>query len=177
MNTHQTGGRQMTQVIQRRFWRAAMGAALAAVVMPGGASAQPAAATPAPAQAAAAPATPTPAETYSYNPEGRRDPFVSLLVRGGDGTGRDERPTGREGLLIADISVRGIVKARNTWVAMLQGPDNRTHIVHSGDKLLDGVIKAITADAVIFSQDVNDPLSLVKQREVRKVLRGKEEGT
>ena len=41
----------------------------------------------------------------------------------------------------------------------------------AGDKLFDGVVKAVTQDAVVFSQDVNDPLSLVKQREVRKSIR------
>ena len=37
--------------------------------------------------------------------------------------------------------------------------------------MFDGTVKAITQDAVVFSQDVNDPLSLVKQREVRKAIR------
>jgi type IV pilus assembly protein PilP len=116
-------------------------------------------------------------EVYSYNPEGRRDPFVSLLSRGADATlNRETRPVGREGLGISEISVRGIVRSRNSLVAMVQGPDNKTYIIHTGDKMLDGVVKAITTDSVVFAQDVNDPLSLVKQREVRKMLRGPEEG-
>jgi len=124
-----------------------------------------------PTQAAPAP------EVHSYNPEGRRDPFVSLLSRGADVTlNRETRPEGRQGLGISEISVRGIVRSRNTFVAMVQGPDNKTYIIHTGDKMLDGVVKAITADSVVFAQDVNDPLSLVKQREVRKMLRGPEEG-
>jgi hypothetical protein len=41
---------------------------------------------------------------------------------------------------------------------------------------MDGTVKTITEDTVVFSQDVNDPLSLVKQREVRKTLRTSEEG-
>ncbi len=36
---------------------------------------------------------------------------------------------------------------------------------------MDGSIKSIAQDAVVFSQDVNDPLSLVKEREVRKTIR------
>jgi hypothetical protein len=36
---------------------------------------------------------------------------------------------------------------------------------------MDGSIKAITNDSVVFSQDVNDPLSMVKQKEVRKTVR------
>jgi hypothetical protein len=41
---------------------------------------------------------------------------------------------------------------------------------------MDGTVKSINQERVIFSQDVNDPLSLVKQREVRKTLRSSEEG-
>ena len=37
-----------------------------------------------PAAAAPAPVTPPPpAEPYTYDPDGRRDPFVSLVARGG----------------------------------------------------------------------------------------------
>jgi Tfp pilus assembly protein PilP len=133
----------------------------------------PAAATPGPQEVPAV----TPTEVYSYNPEGRRDPFVSLLLRGSElSISPDNRPGGREGLMIGEVTVRGIVKNRTAYMAMLQGPDNKTHIIHTGDKMLDGVVKAITADVVVFAQDVNDPLSLVKQREVRKLLRMPEEG-
>ena len=54
---------------------------------------------------------------------------------------------------------------------MVQGPDTKTFIVPPGDKLMDGTVKAITHDSVVFSQDVNDPLSMVKQKEVRKTVR------
>jgi hypothetical protein len=47
--------------------------------------------------------------------------------------------------------------------------------VHQGDKLLDGSIKTITAQGLVIEQDVNDPLSVVKQREVRRLLRGLED--
>ena len=54
---------------------------------------------------------------------------------------------------------------------MLQAPDNKTYIVRSGDRLADGAVKSITQEGVVFSQDVNDPLSLVKQREIPKRVR------
>jgi hypothetical protein len=120
-------------------------------------------------------APPAPGEIYSYNPEGRRDPFVSLLFRGADEKPAS-RPGGPAGLVISEISIRGIIRDRASFVAMIAGPDNKTHIVHQNDKLFDGSVKAITADSVIFSQNVNDPLSLVKQREVRKYLRVTQEG-
>jgi type IV pilus assembly protein PilP len=120
---------------------------------------------------------PPPPDVFTYNPEGRRDPFVSLLLRGGDmKPTRESRPDGLPGLLISEISLRGILKDKTGFVAMVAGPDNKTHIIRGNDKVFDGTVKAITADSVIFSQDVNDPLSLVKQREVRKYLRATQEG-
>jgi hypothetical protein len=43
--------------------------------------------------------------------------------------------------------------------------------VRVNDRLLDGSVRAITSDTLVLMQDVNDPLSLTKQREVRKTLR------
>ncbi len=69
----------------------------------------------------------------------------------------------------------GVLQSRSGLIAMVQGPDNRTYIVHPGDKLLDGAIKSITPQGLVIEQAVNDPLSVVKQREVRKLLRGIED--
>ena len=110
---------------------------------------------------------------YSYDPAGRRDPFVSLLGRGGDTPQPGAvRPQGLAGMLIGEVTLKGVLKtAKGDFVALLQGPDNKTYIAKSGDKVFDGAIKTITALEVVFTQDVNDPLSLVKQREIRKAIR------
>ena len=118
---------------------------------------------------------PPPPESYTYRPEGRRDPFLSLV-----GTGTDTRVTSRKGegpsgMTVGEISVRGVMQSRGALVAMIQGPDNKTYLVHPGDKLLDGTIKTITPQGLVVIQEVNDPLSLVKQREVRKLLKGLED--
>jgi type IV pilus assembly protein PilP len=118
------------------------------------------------------PAAPKP--PYNYDPSGRRDPFVSLLGRGADPKSRQARPAGLAGMLINEVSLKGIMRDRSGFVAMVHGPDNKTYIVKPGDRLMDGTVKSILADAVIFSQDVNDPLSLVKQREIKKSLRSEE---
>ena len=78
-------------------------------------------------------------------------------------------------MAVAEISVRGILQSKGTLVAMIQGPDNKTYIVHQGDRLLDGVIKTVISQGLVVVQQVNDPLSLVKQREVRKLLRSLED--
>lgn len=115
----------------------------------------------------------TPGDGYIYQVDGRRDPFLSLLH-----TGTDPHPTvKREGLAsftLSEISVRGILQSRTALVAMVQGPDNKTYLIHQGDKLADAVVKNVTAEGLVVMQDVTDPLSTQKQREVRKVLRSLE---
>lgn len=115
-------------------------------------------------------------EAYRYTPEGRRDPFVSLLSSGLDSRPTGSRSAGLAGLSANDVSVRGIMQSRGAYVAMVQGPDSHTYLVHTSDRLLDGRVTAITAQELVITQEVNDPLSMVKQREVRKSLRPLEEG-
>ena len=111
---------------------------------------------------------------YTYDPAGRRDPFLNLMgVVGDTHTGR--RADGLAGLTVAEVSVRGVVESRRGVVAMVEGPDKKTLIVHAGDKLVDGTVKAVTPQGLVIVQDVSDPLSLVKQREVRKLLRSLED--
>jgi len=43
--------------------------------------------------------------------------------------------------------------------------------VRPGDKLFDGTVRTVSQTDIVILQQVNDPLSLEKQREVRKVLR------
>jgi len=135
---------------------------------------------PAPAPAPSPPAASQPAappeqpSNWSYDAEGRRDPFLSLLGRGNDPGAGGSRPAGVAGLLIADVTVKGILSAGSGFLAMIQGPDSKTYIVRAGDRLFDGSVKSILQDKVIFSQDVNDPLSLVKQREIPKAVRSAE---
>lgn len=116
-----------------------------------------------------------PEETYTYDPGGRRDPFVNLLGIGGEQGAAPKRGEGSSGLSVSEISVRGIMQSRGTLLAMVQGPDNKTYVVHQGDKLVDGTVKTVTPQGLVIMQDVNDPLSLVKQREIRKLLRSLED--
>jgi Tfp pilus assembly protein PilP len=126
--------------------------------------------------AAQAPPKPEPAAPFAYTSEGRRDPFISLIGKGSDPKTQGTRPAGVPGLLINEVSVKGIVHNSSGYVALIQGADNKTYIVKPGDRLLDGTVKSVIQDAVVFSQDVSDPLSLVKQKEIRKPLRSAEGG-
>ena len=122
--------------IRVRSFRVACAAAIVAVALPVFAQ-QPAAAV---AKPDAPPVKkvdlPSPPPNFEYTPEGRRDPFVSLINRGDDGKSKDGAATA---------------------------------------KRADGVPGMLTGDAVVIFQEVHDPLSLEKQREVRKFLRGGDE--
>jgi len=138
----------------------------------------PASAAPAQPGSAAAPtaaATPPAQEAYTYRADGRRDPFLNLVGLGSDVKMTSRRNEGPTGLSLGEISVRGVMQSRGSLVAMIQGPDNKTYIVHQGDKLLDGTIKTVTPQGLVVVQEVNDPLSLIKTREVRKLLRSLED--
>jgi len=127
---------------------------------------------PTPAGRGAAP-SPTEPPGFTYSPEGRRDPFVSLKGRGtGTPSGTvGTRPAGLAGLEVAEVTLRGTVRSREGFVAILQGADQKTYIVRAGDTLFDGTVRTISQNDMVILQQVNDPLSLDKQREVRKVLR------
>lgn len=152
----------------------ATGAALAQTPQPAAPGA-PAAQAPAKDHAADAKPDAVEPQGFSYNPEGRRDPFVSLLRRGAD-SAQTKRAAGLGGLGTAEVSLRGIVLSQGAFVGIVQGVDSKTYIVRTGDKLSDGSIRAITADSMVILQQVNDPLSLEKVHEVRKSLRQTEEG-
>jgi Tfp pilus assembly protein PilP len=147
---------------------AAPGYAQAAPAPAAGKNAAPA---PAPANAPA----PRPEDRAAYDASGRRDPFVSLMSRGETTLPTGGRPVGTKGLLIGELSLRGILRTRGALLAIVQAPDNKTYTVHPGDSLFDGTVKVVANDAVIFVQRVDDPLSPVKQREIRKTLRTSEE--
>ena len=116
------------------------------------------------------------ADAYSYGAEGRRDPFVSLMGASSDAKGAiPRRADGAAAFAVGEISVRGIMQSRNALVAMVQGPDNKTYLIHQGDKFADGVVKSVTAQGLVVVQDISDPLSIQKRREVRKLLRSLED--
>ena len=138
--------------------------------------AAPATAPPPPAAPAAAGPELEP-QGYTYRPAGRRDPFTSLLSRGSQSQKPSigARAAGLSGLETSEVTLKGTIASQGGFVGILQGADNKTYIVRSGDRLLDGTIRTITQDGMVVTQQVTDPLSLEKQREVRKVLRQTEE--
>jgi Tfp pilus assembly protein PilP len=149
-----------------------VGPGIVGLAFAGQASSQPVAAAQPRPRAAASGAAAQPG-AYTYNPEGRRDPFVSLISRGFDSGGRRQgKPAeGVAGIAVAELILKGVFQSRGRYVAIVQGPDNKSYNVRVNDRLFDGFVRAITPTEIVLIQEVNDPLSVSKQREVRKSLR------
>ncbi|HEY0141551.1 MAG TPA: pilus assembly protein PilP [Thermoanaerobaculia bacterium] len=112
---------------------------------------------------------PTTTDTYRYDPQGRRDPFRSLIgpapkLEAG------QRPAGVPGFLIDEMKLQGIFRTRQGLAAMINGPDNKGYLIRVGDKVLDGEVIRITTTSVVFRQEVNDPTRIERYREVVKDL-------
>ncbi len=138
-----------------------------------------AAAAKAPAASAPADNLPSPPDDFTYSAGGRRDPFVPLTRKTGQvlDVSAAGRRSGAAGLLVDELTVKGIVLSNGNYVAMVSGPGtSQTFSVRAGSRLFDGTVQSITPRAVVIQQQVSDPLSLQKQREVRKLLRTQEEG-
>ena len=56
------------------------------------------------------------------------------------------RASGLAGLLIGEVTVKGVLRDRSGFIAMLQAPDNKTYNVRVGDKLIDGSVKSINQE-------------------------------
>jgi Tfp pilus assembly protein PilP len=112
---------------------------------------------------------PTTTDTYRYDPQGRRDPFRSLIGPAPK-LDKGDRPDGVPGFLIDEMKLQGIFRTRSGMVAMVNGPDNKGYTVRVGDKTLDGEVIRITPTSVVFRQEVNDPTRIERYREVVKDL-------
>jgi type IV pilus assembly protein PilP len=112
---------------------------------------------------------PAATDTYRYDPQGRRDPFRSLI---GPAPKLEpgQRPPGVAGFLIDEMKLQGVIQTRHGLQAMISGPDNKGYALRVGDKVLDGEVIRITKSSVVFRQEVNDPTRIERYREVVKDL-------
>ncbi|HEX4999135.1 MAG TPA: hypothetical protein VFY29_12980 [Terriglobia bacterium] len=137
---------------------------------------------------------------YRYNPKGRLDPFVNPVppkppanattpqpgapdTPGAPGAQSVtpplppevlipvSRPRGVKGLLLEDISVKGVIVARDPMMTMaiIQGPGNRTYNITRHDEVFNAIVKDIRMDGIVFSpivrkDDSGVPLSVKEVR-------------
>jgi hypothetical protein len=113
---------------------------------------------------------------YTYDPAGRRDPFINLLI----GL-KAKGPLAPKGALtVTDAKVVGITQGKDGYTAIIVGTDNKARFMKAGDKLYDGQIITIEKDRVIFRQDFteeNPAAPGLRSKEVEKRLNPVQEGT
>lgn len=107
----------------------------------------------------------------TYDSGGRRDPFLSLIVpkRVASSESVSLRPrSGLASIALADVAVKGIVKSGKTMLAILEGANKQSFVARVQDRLMDGSIKSIDSDGVVFVE-IADPG--MRPNEIRKTLR------
>ncbi len=134
------------------------------------------AAGPSPAPAPEPPAQAAGSGPYSYDPSGRRDPFKPVVLEGQQpGVERlDLPPLQRVGL--TELNLIGIIWGGFGYSAMVQTPDGKGYTVKRGTRIgpNNGVVSAITENAIIVQEQFADVYGKKQVREYVKHLHTKE---
>ena len=63
------------------------------------------------------------------------------------------RAPGLPGLRVGELDLQGLVRSASGPLAVVAAPDGRTYLLRGGERLLDGAVEAVHADAVVFLED------------------------
>jgi type IV pilus assembly protein PilP len=117
-------------------------------------------------------------EVFSYNPEGYRDPFGSLLRIKKDEDGPpEEMLTPLQRVPVTDLRIEGIIVMGKKSVAHIIAPDGKPYIVSVGTLMgrNDGKVIRIESDKIIVEEHFEDYLGRKFKQESELRLREKEE--
>jgi hypothetical protein len=133
-------------------------------------------------KAAAAPSKTTPAQkappagevsrtTKPTLPQGRRDPFITLVGKQTGGSGPVVNlPPGKGGLQVSTLILQGIVSGPNGMIAVVANPQKSVYFLHVGDELFDGRVEKIEIGSVLFHEVGKDAFGKPVEREVSRKL-------
>jgi Tfp pilus assembly protein PilP len=116
-------------------------------------------------------------ETYTYRPDGRRDPFVSLID-----AAREQEVKKKKGLSpvedydISQINLSAIIWDKDGYFALVGLPDGKHYTIKEGMSLgiYGGKVVRITSNAVVVREKVRDYRGRVKDHEAVLRLRAEE---
>jgi type IV pilus assembly protein PilP len=117
-------------------------------------------------------------EVFSYNPEGVRDPFGSLLrIKKDEDTIPEELLTPLQRVPVTDLRVEGIILMGKKSVAHVIAPDGKPYIVTVGTLMgrNDGKVVRITSEELVVEEQFEDYLGRKFKQETALRLRKKEE--
>jgi hypothetical protein len=108
----------------------------------------------------------------SYNPAGRRDPFKNLLA--GKDLAEKRVITGLSDLMIDEIMIIGIVKARDQYEAVIGMASGFPMSAHEGDRFVDGYVLSIRDGEVILRKTKERGVPLLKPKDIIKEITSEE---
>ncbi|MEW6116590.1 MAG: pilus assembly protein PilP [Nitrospirota bacterium] len=130
---------------------------------------------PAPAEANAQDAEKKTVPVYEYTSQGRRDPFMPLVVKA-DIDKKGLTPI--ESYEVVEFKLIAVLWNRSGYYAVITLPDGKSYTIREGMKLglHRGKVQRITRDAVIIREHVRDYSGVVNPRDTILKLRREEEG-
>src|SRR3990172_1530118 len=136
-------------------------------------------AAPAPAKPEAPKVEEKPAPVYRYNPAGRRDPFMPIIVKKEVQKVNTANRPPLERFNISELKLTGIVWGGFGYNAMIEAPDGKGYFVRIGTVLGPnrGVVRRITQSTVIIEEKYKTFSGEVQRKEIVVELRKKREGT
>ena len=105
---------------------------------------------------------------------GARDPFVRPTVPESDAAPARlpvARVEGLAGLSVEEVAVRGVVRAGDRSLGLLQAGDKKHYVVRPGDRLRDGLVEAVITDGVVIAVDPDEAAAGGGRAPLRRSLR------
>jgi Tfp pilus assembly protein PilP len=105
---------------------------------------------------------------FSYSSGGRRDPFKDLM--GGQDIKEKRIIAGFADLLLEEIRILGIIRAKDKRVAIVSLPEGFPVTVHEGDRFADGYVLSIEDGQVVLRKTRERGVPLMKPRDIVKEI-------
>lgn len=107
-------------------------------------------------------------EVKKVSAAGRRDPFISPVVRlGAIGSGCS---SGKRCLAIDQIALKGVVKSDSGMIAVVVNAMDKAYFLRENDPVFNGYVTKITPDSIEFKETFHDKLGKPLTRDVTKTI-------
>lgn len=115
--------------------------------------------------------------SYTYDPKGRRDPFMPLIIKEQQQKSKANLPP-LERYDISEFKLSGIVWGGFGYNAILEGPDGKGYFIRQGSIIGPnrGVVKSITKTGVVVEEKYKTYTGQTQRKEIVMPLRKKQEG-
>jgi len=119
----------------------------------------------------------TPPPPYSYNPQGRRDPFAPIIVQA-EPKARGANLSPLERYDLSQFKMTGVVWGGYGYNAMIEGPDGKGYFIKVGTIIGPnrGVVKKITQQKMVVEEKYKTFSGETERKEIVIELRKKQEG-